>query len=184
MKPFLFFTLLTVGMTGCVSLQPVSDTAERFTLILEEHIDSGSSFAAPVFEVSLPSYLNEGTIWYSDPNGRLYSFPNFVWAESLNRAVRRELAIALSSDEAFHPSTRINVYLGRFNLLSDGSGIAVAEVSVSGTYGANMLPAVAVKPKEIWNPDEPKTFLKGYQKLLSDLAEELSKEMETSLEQK
>ncbi|MEM9017357.1 MAG: hypothetical protein AAGC68_10105 [Verrucomicrobiota bacterium] len=177
MKPFVFLSLIVLILSGCLSLQPVSDTAERFTLVLDEDIGSKNTYAAPVFEVSLPSFLNEGTIWYSDPNGRLYSFPNYIWAESFSRAIRRELAIALASEAPFRPSTRINVYMGRFILLSDGSGIAVAEVSVSGTFGLNMLPAVKVKPEGIWDPEKPETFLKGYKTLLRALAEELSDEV-------
>tara|TARA_R100000027_G_scaffold1806_3_gene1997 strand:- start:19375 stop:19953 length:579 start_codon:yes stop_codon:yes gene_type:complete len=160
-------------ITACGSLRPINDDAKRTTLVLPIQESIEPLYPAPVFAVSLPSYLNETTVWYSDLNGTLYPINNFIWASSLSRAIGRELSIGLAQETPFPANSRIEVRFGRFILLDDGSGLSISEVLMISPMSSTVLPIVKISPKDIWDPTDPSSYLEGYRKLLADTVTEI-----------
>jgi len=174
----LFLSLLLASLIGgCASFQPVTDNAERVSLALPSDSADSVRYAAPIFSVSLPSYLNQSTVWYSDSSGRLTSLPNFVWAEPLSKAIRRELALALARSKPFPEDSRIAIAFAPFILLSDGSGLSIAEAQASSPGSGKTLPILRSSLPNLWNPDDPSTFLEGYRKLLQSTVKQLSESL-------
>jgi len=165
------FLLLALG--GCVSLGPVRDTAEQATLVLKAAPDP-SAYPAPVFNVALPSYLNQSTVWSATADGRLREVAGWIWAESLSSALRRELALALGRADPYPDDARINLAFSRFILLEDGSAVAVAEGSHTSGNKTHTLPVIRVRLGSAWDPSTPASFLDGYRALLESTAARLS----------
>ena len=165
--------LLLLGLGGCVSLGPVDDTARRATLVLKERTDS-ANYPAPVFNVALPSYLNESTVWYATAHGRLEEVAGWIWAESLSSALRRELSLALVRSDPYPEDARINLTFSRFILLGDGSAVAVAEGSYTSANKTRTLPVIRIRLTPAWDPASPSSFLDGYRALLEATAARLS----------
>lgn len=176
-----FLLLPVVAMlTSCGSLQPVKDSAERSTLILPTADSAKTLYPAPVFTVMVPTYLNESTVWYSDDSGVLTSLNDYVWAEPLSKSLRQEFSLALAREEPFPPSSRIEIYFPRFNLLADGSAIAVAEVRFSSPTSEKVLPLITISVKDVWNPTNPGSYLAGYQALLASTIKEINSALSES----
>ncbi|MBC2604302.1 ABC-type transport auxiliary lipoprotein family protein [Puniceicoccus vermicola] len=167
--------LAVLFLCSCANLQPVNDQAKPATLILPHEVSPDTEYAAPVFSISLPSYMNESTVWYADENGSLTSLPNFIWAESLSRALQREMALALSQKEPYPPNQRVEITFARFILLSDGSGLSICELIFSSTDTSEIFPISKVLVKNIWDPEAPASYLKGYQTLLQSTVSEILK---------
>ena len=173
---FLFISLLAGLLGGCASFQPVADTASTSTLILEHDNLPSPSYAAPVFSVSLPSYLNQSTVWYSDSDGQLQALADYVWAEPLSKAILRELSLALAHDTPYPANSRVEIRFARFILLSDGSGLAIAEAQTLTPEKNKNLPMIRIEQEDLWSPDDPETYLAGYRKLLQRVADQLSQQ--------
>jgi hypothetical protein len=134
-------------------------------------------YPAPVFSVSLPSFLNEGTVWYSNGEGKLTQLSDFVWAEPLSKAIQRELALALAKEKPYPPNSRMEVFFARFILLDNGSAIAIADVQLNSADSHTVLPIVQVSIEEAWEPSNPSTYLNGYRELLKTTVTEILKNL-------
>jgi len=180
----LLLSCLFVFVSACGSLQPVKDDATRATLELKPALGTKELYPAPVFSVLLPSYLNESTVWYLDSSGTLVALTDYIWVDSLSKAIQRELTVALAKPTAFSGDTRIDIGLPRFILREDGSAIALAEVKTSTANDDGFLPIMSVEVADAWNLDQPETYLQGYQKLLQATVDVISKELDSTLPKK
>ncbi|MGE9290924.1 MAG: hypothetical protein ACQKBT_08040 [Puniceicoccales bacterium] len=160
-------------LCSCGAIQSVSDNAQRTTLALPHDPSATKSYAAPIFNVNLPSFLNEATVWYTDENGTLTALDNYIWAESLTRAIQRELALALATDEPYPSNSRFQIYFARFILMNDGSGVSVSEFSFGTPSSSEVLPIISVTVKDAWDPSKPSTYLEGYRALLAATIKEM-----------
>ncbi|MFP4352255.1 MAG: ABC-type transport auxiliary lipoprotein family protein [Puniceicoccaceae bacterium] len=176
----LLIPLLLLAPAGCVSLGPVPDKTETAILVLAEKKDP-PAYPAPVFNVALPSYLNQSTVWYATEEGRLRTVPGWIWAESLSPALRRELALALGRSDPYPGDARIDLTLSRFILLDDGSAVAVAEGSYSSGDETRALPVIRIRLASAWDPSAPASFLGGYRALLEATAARLSASLDDSV---
>ncbi len=165
---------LATVLCSCGSLQPVTDNSRPATLILADTDSAAPVYPAPVFSVNLPSYLNQSTVWYADGEGNLTALADFIWAESISKAIQRELSLALAREKPFAPDSRIEVNFARFILLDDGSGLAIAEMQLSTPGSEKTFPIVKTSVQSLWNPENPSTYLKGYRNLLKSTIASLS----------
>ena len=170
----LFITVFLAAVTGCASLQPVKDNDQRVTLLSPDAKQAGSLYPAPISSVDIPNYLNEGTVWYSDSDGKLLQIDGYIWAEPMSKALRRELSLSLGQKNQPPDGLRFDLKFPSFILLSDGSGRAIVEASVSRSGNTQSLPVIFVSEEAIWVPAQPESFLEGYRTLLETTARRLS----------
>jgi uncharacterized lipoprotein YmbA len=178
--PFLLAAVLACA--GCVHLQPVQDSAVRTSLSAKgAGAGEDALYPAPVFEVTLPAYLEESTVWIGRGDGRLRSLDDFLWADSLAPALRREFALALARPKPFPADFEIRIEFARFLVFDDGSAEALAETILSTDGATRALPLHRIRLADAWDPERPATFLEGYRALLESTAAKINDSLAASV---
>jgi len=161
------FIIVSIVLSGCLPFRPAQENEQVVQLGLGSTVSvERVDYPAPITTMTAPAYLDRSTVWYSDSDGRLMPVKDYLWAEPLPDAIRRNLVLILAREKSYPAGMRIDLNLDRFLLSSDGSSGAVIEgvISVDGT--PSTLPIVRVSVPDVWDPSEEETFLVGYRKLL------------------